>query len=454
MSSMYPSFGGTTTRPCMRCGASLALNESQCSRCGLLNPPPQGQQFGGFQQGQQAGFPGQSWGAQSPQTGNGGWSDAAGSSGAWGSTGQASSRPQNTLFPGQGQPPSQPLQPNLFGNTGNGFANPGQPPSQPLQSNLFGNTGNGFANPGQSSLNSAFANFQQNSSQANNFFTATQQKNYGASPLGGAGRLAQRGLRPNDDDDDRKRPGVGVIVVIIVLVLALVGGGSFAAYKIFKNNGPATVANPTPPPIVTPGGKPLFSDSFQNNNAGWDLNQPDGSKISLAGGKLVLESDNHALYPELLPQKTFADFRIDVDTGLTNGNITNPDPANGYGIYIRASASQSSPLGLYYRFEVYGNGAFVIYKGAPDATGKSQSTALKSSNLSDAVNQVGSGKLNHLTVIARGSQLSFIINGTTVSTFTDTSYKSGAVALFVSQVTDAKSAAQATFENLAVFPAQ
>jgi 3-keto-disaccharide hydrolase len=459
MSSMYPSFGGAAARPCIRCGAPLALNVSQCSRCGMLNPLPQGQQPGTFQQGQPARSLGPSWGMQPPQSppfpqnGGGVQPDNAGSS-SWGPPmGQAGGWPQNTLFPGQKQPPSQPLQQNLFGNNGNNFAGQSQAFGNngnnfPGQSQAFGNSG--FSQPSQSSLNSAFANYQQNQNAHNNFFVATQQRNYGTSPLVPMDGLARRGYQPdNDENEGKKRPNAAVVSLIVILLIALVGGGAaFAGYK-FLRQGPNTVnSTPTPVVISTPTGTPLFSDPFTGTGSNWDTTAHPGTKLTIANGKMVMESDTRPLLlPVLLLNKTFADFRVDVDVALAKG-----DAANGYGMYIRASSTQDTPLGLYYRFEVYGDGSFWIYKGTADGNGNSISTALKQSAPNNAV--YTNGNLNHLTVIAKGSQLSFIINSTTVSTFTDTTYKSGAVALFVSNIKGSTTNALATFEHFAVFQAQ
>jgi hypothetical protein len=63
------------------------------------------------------------------------------------------------------------------------------------------------------------------------------------------------------------------------------------------------------------------------------------------------------------------------------------------------------------------------------------------------------GQTNHLTVIAKGSQMSFLVNGVQVYTFSNDSYKSGSIALFVSNVQNVAAGAEATFTNLAVFPA-
>lgn len=462
MSSMYPSSGGATARPCARCGAPLAPNESQCSRCGTYNPLPQGQQFGLFQQGAQGGRPvtsGLSWGTQAPQTSQG--PQAGNGNGAWGSTGQAGGWPQNNLFGGQEQQGAS-FQQNLFGApNGSGFSGQNQSSQNNPFANFQQNTGpSGFnspfttsqQNPSQSAFNS-FSTFQQNPNQSA-FFKATQQNGgFGASSPLAPNRPAWM-KRPGEDDEDEddggsKRPSAGVVITIVVLVLLVIGAGGYGAYRLILHNSRTTATStPTGPAIVTPNTTPLFSDSFKNNSAGWDTNPAKGAKITLANnGKMVLESDNNQLFPELLPGgKTFGDFRLDVDAGLTSG-----DPSNGYGIYIRGASTQNSILGLYYRFEIYGDGSFVIYKGTQDAKGVLDSQPLKSSNPNNAIAHVG--QLNHVTIIAKGTQLTLTINNTTVSTFTDNSYKSGTIALFVSNVQKAPAGAQATFENLAIFKA-
>ncbi len=314
MSSMYPSFGGAPSRPCMRCGLSLAMNETQCSRCGTYNPLPQGQQFGMFQQGgAQGGTPGQgvaggsAWGQpqqaapNQPQAPNNGmWPGNKGASApAWGAGGQGGGWQQNNtnnMFGGAGQSaqPSQPLQQNLFGA---GFAGP--------NTSSFSN---GVQNPNQSALNGSFpgAGFGQNAERPsiNSFFQATQQNNGysgGASPL--APNRPAWMKKPGDDDDDdgdkkgKNRPGPGVMIVIIILVVALLGGGGFGGYYLWHHRNGNTAGTPTVQPIVTPGTTPLFGDTFQNNTNGWSTTAPTGAKVTLGGGKLILESDNNTLFP-------------------------------------------------------------------------------------------------------------------------------------------------------------
>lgn len=393
-----------------------------------------------FQQGSGQGTSGPSWGAQPqfPQTGNNAWPGASGN--AWGSPGQADGWSQNNLFGSQNQPAQQPM------------------PSQQFQQNMFSSPpGTGLTGPNQSSLNNTFGGFQQNPAQSANgsFFTTTRQ-NGNAKPAPWS-TLNNPQARPawmkkgdeDDEDSGKKGPGAGVVIVIVVLLVALIGGGAFAGYKIFKSHNTPTATTSNGPTIVTPGTTPLFHETFQNNNANWDLTAPTGAKVTLAGGKILLESDNNKLYQEPFPGgKTYSDFRLDIDAGLTGG-----DAKNGYGVYVRGASAQNDPLGLFYRFEVYGDGYFYIYKGSLDANGNLQVQSIaQSQQPSNAVNL--KGQMNHLTIIAQGPKLTWLINGTQVASLTDNSYKSGTMALFVSNVANVPPGAIATFQNLAIFPAQ
>ncbi len=495
MSSIYPSSGGTMARSCRNCGTPLAFNESQCLQCGASNLPSQGLQFTAFQAGGQGQGNMQSGHLQAiqpsqepqfQQSGEGTWPRIVETPVAWNQA--DNSPPQNNLWSGQvpssepgssrplqrnlfapqidfsdqtqasGPGPSRPLQGGLFAPSAD-FGGQGQmagpAPSRPLQTDAFGGQAgfggqgqmagpgpaNGFVpSPGQFSQNSFF-----NAPTQSSFRTPSQalqpQVPYGQnnSPQGWYGG-------PNQDDDEeseKKRPRIGFILLIILMLLVVVGG-SFGAFLVLRRHNTPVVATSTPTIIVTPAGKTQFQDDFQNNDAGWDLSQPSGAKVTLAQGQLVLESDDNKIFQEQLPSKTFADFRIDVNAELVQG-----DPANGYGIYIRGATNQDGTLGQYYSFEVYGDGTFAIYKGIQNPDGTSQRTDIKKDAPASAINS--KGRVNHLAVIANGVQMTFIVNGVTIYTFSDNSYKSGAVALFVSNVSGVAKGAQATFKQLAIF---
>ncbi len=452
MSSMYPSYSGVN-RPCTRCGNPLAQNEVQCTRCGTYNPlPQQGQGSGLFRPGAMPGMSGQAWGSQGAQNQNQqqntpvpnpGRSNAQGSTG-WGATGQAGGWVPRT--------PSQQLE--------SGFV----PPTSGTGQGSFpaNNTFGAFAqNPDQSFSQNAHpsASQYQGHSSIGSFFNATSPNRTDAAGRNTTAGQTQRNwqnqarqtYRPGALDtqiaNEKKRPNALALVGIIILVLLVLGGGTYGAvYFLRHHNSSSPTAAPTPVTIVTPTGTPLFSDTFQNNNNGWNTAEPPGAAISISGGKLVLSSNDNKISEELLPgSKTYNDLRVDADIDLTQG-----DQANGYGIFIRGALASDGTLGTYYRFEVYGDGTYAIYKGVQSTDGTLSSDALKPKAANSAI--LYAGQVNHVTVIAKGTQLTLQINNVVVSTLTDTTYKGGTVAIFVSNVPAAKPGTQATFQNLALFP--
>jgi hypothetical protein len=409
MSSMYPPFGGSPAQRCLRCGTPLPPNVVTCVNCGTYNPvaqpgasPDQGQvqwrgsqpqaPFGGGQ------YSGSQWGqipVLPPQ--NNQW-------------GQPSVLPQNNTF-GTSNTPQPSSLPNNF------LTMPGQ--------NQQTNSNNYYATP-----------------QQNAFYSAPTTTYEGSTPA----NLNDSALVGYDHPPQQKRgPKVGLIVGIVLLLILLVGG-AFAGYLYYNNQHQnSTATNATPTTLSTPTLTPFFSDSFANNNMGWDLTSYTGKfSVKVGGGSLVLEDDQNKLLWEILPGKSFTDFRLDVNATLTKG-----DPNNGYGVFIRAS-SQGNDLGTYYRFELYGDGTYAIFKGYLDANGKTQSTKVQGYTTHAAIAKVG--QVNHITIIAKGPAMTMMVNGQSVYTYTDGTYKSGSLALFVSNLPTLTPGAQAIFTNLKVFP--
>jgi hypothetical protein len=355
------------------------------------------------------------------------------------------SQPQSSFGGGQysesqwGQPPVSPFQNNQWG----------QPPAQP-QNNTFGTPytpqpssppNNFYPMPGQnqqSNYNNYYAAPQQN---ANYPPSTTTYEGYGPANLNGYTPISF------DQPPQQKRgPKVGLIVGIFLLLILLIGG-AFAGYLYVKrHNQNSTVIKTTPTVVSTPTVTPLFSDSFNNNDNLWDLTSNPGKfSVKVGNGSLVLEDDENKLLWEVIPGKSFADFRLDVNATLTKG-----DPTNGYGVLIRA-ANQGSTLGLYYRFELYGDGTYAIFKGYLDTSGTTQSSNVHGYIANAAIAKAG--QVNHITIIAKGPAMTLMVNGQSVYTYADDNYKSGSIALFVSNLPGLHPIAQATFTKLAVFPA-
>ena len=316
------------------------------------------------------------------------------------------------------------------------------------QSNSFGRPHTPQPESSPDSINAISEKRQQ--SNLNNAYGVPQQNAYYAAPsviYEGylSAKLNEDARNDFDQLPQQKRgPKVGLIIGTMVLVIFLVGG-AFAGYIYDKSrNQNSNTTPPTPTIVSTPFMTPLFSDSFNKNNAGWDLTSNQGKfSVKVGAGSLVLEDDQNKLLWEVVPGKIFNDFRLDVDATLTRG-----DQNNGYGVLVRAS-SQGSGLGTYYRFELYGDGTYAIFKGYLDSSGTTQSIKVQGYMTHPAIAKVG--HINHMTIIAKGPAMSLIVNGQAVYTYTDDNYKGGSIALFVSNLPSLTPGAQATFTHLAIF---
>ncbi len=244
-----------------------------------------------------------------------------------------------------------------------------------------------------------------------------------------------------DESPDWKR-----LTIILVVLLVLAGSGYLGFIKLMPQD-KATQTNA--PKIISyqPKSTPLFSDGFTNNIYGWNLQSDQTTFVTTIGAeKLTLECNSNKLLWELVPgNRMYTNFQVAFDATLSKG-----DQNNGYGVYIRGSSNGNSDLASYYRFELYGDGSYAVFKGTPDATGKTVDTKLVNYTGSSLINKRGT--LNHVLIIANGSKLTFMVNGKTLKTFTDTSYTEGTIALFVSNLPEATPGAAAQFANFAIYP--
>lgn len=412
MSSMYPPFGGPAAQRCLRCGTPLPPNVVNCMNCGAYNPVAQ--PGGSAEQGQPP------WGGSPAQPS---FSSGQYSGPQWEQA--PISPPQNNQW---GQPAAFPQS--------NTFDTPDTPRPVSSPSNFYNMPG---LSMGQQS------NF-------NNYYGAPQQNAYYSSPSATYEEYSSaslNGYSPAGYDrppQKKSGPKVGLIIGIVLLVIVLVGGAFAGFFFLNSHNHNSTATIATPTVIITPSATPSFRDFFTNNNAGWDLTSNPGKfSVKVGGGSMVLEDDDNKLLWEILPGKSFTDFRLDVNAVLSKG-----DPNNGYGVFIRGASSQGSDLGTYYRFEFYGDGSYAIFKGSLDTNGNSQSSKVQGYTANDAIAKAG--KVNHITIIAKGPSMTLMVNGQTLHTYTDDNYKSGSVALFVSNLPSLPPGAQATFTNLAIFP--
>ncbi len=404
MSSSYSPYGGVPSQLCQRCGGALPPGESYCGNCGYFNPPAQLSPFA------------ESYGSPS-------------SNAQWGA-GVAQAAPAQSQLgavqwgqPAQSEAFAQPAFPQQPGGSSYGA------PAQPVDSGSY------YGNPAQN-MN------------AGGYFNTPPpvQPSYGAPAMPGSFQPAAMSAPPQaQPQPDRTK--TALLASIAIFLVVLIGGGIGGYIYINSHEGAGTpVSNVTSSPM--PKGPALFADSFSNNNAGWNLQgEPGKFSVTLRGGTLTLEDDDNHMLSELIPgNKTFSDFKLFVDATLSKG-----DDINGYGIYIRGASSQNTELATYYRFELYGDRTYAIFKGTVDASGNSSSQLLVNYSSDPAIQPQGS--VNHIEIVASGPTLTLIVNGTTLKTISDSSYTSGSIALFVSNVQNAKPGAQAQFSHFAIYPA-
>ena len=238
---------------------------------------------------------------------------------------------------------------------------------------------------------------------------------------------------------------LGIMLSIFVLV-----GGGLAGY-LFIHSSVTQKSTKVAATLSSSQSKESlkFVDIFKNNSNRWDLQSEAGKySVAIADGKLVLEDDNNSLLPELLPgNRSFNNFKMIADAVLSKG-----DARNGYGFYIRCLSDQNGNPTMYYRFELYGDGTYAIFKGILDQHGKASPSPLKlvSYTTNNVIQKQGSS--NHVEINAQGSETTIRVNGHLLKTFTDPSYTKGTVALFISNIQNAPPGAQAKFSNLTIYP--
>jgi Domain of Unknown Function (DUF1080) len=235
-------------------------------------------------------------------------------------------------------------------------------------------------------------------------------------------------------------------VVLVLLVIAFAGLRTAGVSLL------ALIPHAATTPGVTyslPEVAPLFADSFVNDASGWNLQSSPGNyQVTVGDGVLTLNVDKNKLLWEPLPGMiSYSDFTLSVDALLAKG-----DQNNGYGLYIRGAAGHNTDLATYYRFELYGDASYAIFKGTLGQNDVSTATKVVNYTLSSAIQK--QGKPNHIMLIARGTSLSFVVNGRLLKTFIDASYATGSIALFASNLAEAKPGIQVQFSQLALYPMQ
>ena len=263
-------------------------------------------------------------------------------------------------------------------------------------------------------------------------------------------QLLEPSFETNTNQDRSLRRHRSVLIYATSMLLLVVLCALFVLH--FTGISPLSLFShraPRPKDIVyaLPKGTPLFADNFSSDAYGWNLQSSPGNyTVTVGNSVLGLKIEKHNLLWELLPgERTFSNFTLTVRAVLTQG-----DQNNGYGAYIRGTSDQKTDLATYYRFELYGDGSYAIFKGTSASGGNSIATKMVGYTLNPAIKK--RGQINQIMIIAKGPSLSFVVNDQLLKTITDTSFSSGSIALFVSNLLQAQPSAQVQFSQFAIYP--
>src|SRR5947209_6044529 len=145
------------------------------------------------------------------------------------------------------------------------------------------------------------------------------------------------------------------LLLVVVCALFLLHFIGITPLALFSSRAPQHKETTYALPKETP----LFADNFSTDTYGWNLQSSPGNyRVTLGNGVLGLQIEKRNLLWELLPgERTFSNFTLTVGAVLSQG-----DQNNGYGVYIRGTSNQRTDLATYYRFELYGDGSYAIFK--------------------------------------------------------------------------------------------
>ena len=179
-----------------------------------------------------------------------------------------------------------------------------------------------------------------------------------------------------------------------------------------------------------------FRDEFvPGRTANWLLEQDGLGSTTVANEQLVITvaAPNTVQYATLT-DRTFSDFVLEVDAWQRGGA-----PESSYGVLFRVQDD-----GQFYRFDITGNGLYMIERRAADGT---WTRLLREWTSTAAINQ-GLNVANRLKVIANGPDLAFYVNDILLTQLSDSSLSEGRIGLDAGSF--AGNALQVSFDNVNV----
>jgi hypothetical protein len=183
-------------------------------------------------------------------------------------------------------------------------------------------------------------------------------------------------------------------------------------------------------------GTVLYADDFSPETTGkWQLEGDDRGQAMLQEGQLIMEvNEPNTVQYVTLAEKSFSNFALEVDATLLSGSSDST-----YGMLFRMTSPEQ-----FYRFDVTGNGLFVVERYDEGGTW----TRLSDDWQEASGLQTGAGSTNRLGVIAVAGTFSFYGNGELLLQVADGRYSGGSIALDAG--TFGQPGLRVAFDNLVV----
>jgi len=181
-----------------------------------------------------------------------------------------------------------------------------------------------------------------------------------------------------------------------------------------------------------------FSDEFiPGQTANWLLEQDDAGSTAVVNDQMVITvAAPNTIQYTTLTDRTFGDFVLEVDAWQRGGA-----PESSYGVLFRIQED-----GRFYRFDITGNGLYMIERREADGT---WTRLLREWTSTAAINQ-GLNVANRLKIIANGAELAFYVNDILLTQVSDTALAEGRIGLDAGSF--AGNALQVTFDNVSIIP--
>lgn len=188
--------------------------------------------------------------------------------------------------------------------------------------------------------------------------------------------------------------------------------------------------------VVLEGPDVIFADTFVAGQTGdWLMEGDDAGRTAVLNEQLVITvKEPHILQYTTLNEPLFADFILEADVTQLAGDLE-----SSYGLLFRMQSS-----GQFYRFDITGNGLYVMERHNSDGTW----TRFLDDWVESAAIKQGLAVTNRLKVVAQGPLLSFYVNDQLLQQVNDASYAAGQIALDAG--TFGRGGLEVAFDNVVV----